>query len=81
MSPIKNEFLTKLAVGNKIITVGDFSIDIETGKTTGETPKEIERHIVNIKRKALKKLKRMYPIESVRQTRRRNNNFRRRSIK
>jgi hypothetical protein len=48
MSPIKSEFLLKKALGQEIISVGDFIISLNTGILKGKVPEELKGHVKNI---------------------------------
>jgi hypothetical protein len=69
MSPVKNAYVTYMALGTKRFQIEDLRIDLVMGLIMGKVPEELEGDIKNL-RKWMKK-NRTIPMESQRKTRQR----------
>ena len=77
MSPLKTELSLRLSLGQKRFRIGDLSIDLFYGTTSGKIPEEIRADVENIMKRARKN--RNIPVESARATRKRMNEQRKRN--
>ena len=77
MSPLKTELSLRLSLGQKRFRIGDLSIDLFYGTTSGKIPEEIRADVENIMKRARKE--RTIGVESQRKTRQRLNEQRKRN--